>query len=61
MHSDPHVCADAQYKTDLQPNGSNANSVELSELFYELKLCRFCLERNEKAGEARIKRPDDFN
>lgn len=40
-----NVCADAQYKTDLQPNGSKANSVELRELFYELKLCRFCLRQ----------------
>lgn len=47
---------DAQYKTDLQPNGSKAYSVELWELSYELKLCRFCLDRNEKAGEGRIKR-----
>lgn len=42
-------------------SGSKANSVEPRELFYELKLCRFCLDRNEKAGEGRIKRPDKFD
>lgn len=56
-----NVCADAQHKTDLQPNGSKANSIEPKELFHELKLCRFCLDRNEKAGEGRIKRPHDLD